>query len=76
MRQASIDRPAEAMKLAKAIIAIPRGEVASAIRKMVLQRKLSHAVAAIDDLIINHPEHKELGVKALDRFGLWWDSDR
>jgi hypothetical protein len=77
MRQTSTDqRSAEATKLAKAILVIPASDLAPAIRKMILQRKLSRTVVALDKLISKYPEHKQVGIKALTKLGLWWDSDQ
>ena len=77
MRHTSTDQASiEAIELAKTILAIPAGELAPAIRTMILQRKLSRTVVALDKLISKYPGHKHVGVKALDKLGLWWDSDQ
>jgi hypothetical protein len=77
MRQkSSAVRSDEAANLARKIITLPPGELPSLIRKMVLERKLSRAVVALDEMIDKQPELKEYGIKALDRMGLWWQSDR
>jgi hypothetical protein len=77
MRQAPTDQQsAEAIRVARAILAIPTGDLASAVRRMILQRKLSRTVVALDNLISRYPEHRKVGVKALDKLGLWWDLDR
>jgi hypothetical protein len=65
-----------AANLARKIITLPPGELPSLIRRMVLERKLSRAVAALDEMIDKQPEFKECGIKALERMGLWWQSDR
>jgi len=43
---------------------------------MILQRNLSRTVVALDNLISKYPQHKQIGVKALDKLGLWWDLDQ
>jgi hypothetical protein len=53
--------------------AIPTGDLARAVRKMISQRKLSRTVVALDKLISKYPEHKQVGIKALAKLGLWWD---
>ncbi len=77
MRQkSSAVRSDDAANLARKIITLPPGELPSLIRRMVLERKLSRAVVALDEMIDKQPELKEYGIKALDRMGLWWQSDR
>ena len=76
MRQGSKDQQtAEALRVAKAIIAIPAGDVASAIRKMIVQRNFSRTVVALDSVVSEYPEHRQVCVTALDKLGLWWESD-
>lgn len=43
---------------------------------MILERKLSRVVVALDEMIDKQPELKEYGIKALERIGRWWQSDR
>jgi hypothetical protein len=77
MRQkSSAVRSDDAVKLARKIITLPPGELPSLIRSMVLERKLSRAVVALDEMIDKQPELKEYGIRALERMGLWWQSDR
>lgn len=77
MRQkSSAVRSDDAANLARKIFTLPPGELPSLIRRMVLERKLSRAVVALDEMIDKQPELKEYGIKALDRMGLWWQSDR
>jgi hypothetical protein len=77
MRQkSSAVRSDDAVKLARKIITLPPGELPSLIRRMVLERKLSRAVVALDEMIDKQPELKEYGIRALERMGLWWQSDR
>ena len=77
MRQeSSAVRLDDAANLARKIITLPPGELPSVIRRMVLERKLFRAVAALDEMIDKQPELKEYGIKALERMGLWWQSDR
>jgi hypothetical protein len=77
MRQkSSAVRSDDAANLARKIITLPPGELPSLIRRMVLERTLSRAVVALDEMIDKQPELKEYGIKALDRMGLWWQSDR
>jgi hypothetical protein len=77
MRQGSKDeRLNDAARLARKIIALPPGEVPALIRRMLLERKLSRSVAALDEMIMKQPELKDLGARALDRMGLWWEPDR
>jgi hypothetical protein len=77
MRQeSSAVRLDDAAKLARKIISLPAGELPSLIRRMVLERKLSRAVIALDEMIDKQPELKDHGIKALERMGLWWQSDR
>jgi hypothetical protein len=77
MRQKSSDvGSGDAVNLARKIITLPPGELPSLIRRMVLERKLSRAVVALDAMIDKQPELKDYGIKALERMGLWWQTER
>jgi hypothetical protein len=77
MRQKSSDvGSGDVVNLARKIITLPPGELPSLIRRMVLERKLSRAVVALDAMIDKQPELKDYGIKALERMGLWWQTER
>jgi hypothetical protein len=77
MRQKSSDvGSGDAVNLARKIITLLPGELPSLIRRMVLERKLSRAVVALDAMIDKQPELKDYGIKALERMGLWWQTER
>lgn len=56
---------------AEEIIAIPSRELGESIRAMVSERKFSRVVRELNALVLDHPEHKRLGARALDHLGLW-----
>ena len=62
---------AESVRLAHKIGDIPRGEVPGAIRRMIRDRELYRTVSALDDLLIDHPQHRLVAAKALEKIGLW-----
>lgn len=61
----------EAVRLAKKIVDLPRGEIPRAIQQMLQHRELYRTVSALDDLLIDHPQHKHVAAQALERIGLW-----
>lgn len=70
MRQDSRNaRVNNAAKLARKIITLPPGEIPALIRKMLLERKLSRSVIALDEMIRKQPKLKESGIKASSGWG-------
>jgi hypothetical protein len=61
----------EAVKLAKKIASMPWDEVPETLRRMLRKRQLYRTVRALDQLLIDHPQHKTLAAKALNKIGLW-----
>ena len=61
----------EAAELAKTIATISSHEVSATIRRMLRNREFFRNVSALDDLLIEHPEHKQLAAEALNKMGLW-----
>jgi len=61
----------EALRLAQKIAEIPKGEVPDTIRRMIWGRELYRTVSALDDLLIDYPQHGLVAAKALKKIGLW-----
>jgi hypothetical protein len=61
----------DAVQLARKIANIPAGEVPAMIRRMLRNRELFRAVGALDDLMVECPEHRGVVSRALDKLGLW-----
>jgi hypothetical protein len=61
----------EAVHLAHKIVEIPQGEVPGAIQRMIKGRELFRTVSALDDLLMDHPQYKQIATKALGKIGLW-----
>ena len=73
MHSQRVDDPGvdESVGIARRIISIPPGEVAESIRFMLRKRQLSMAVRGLNSLVLDHPQHRLVAQKALDRLGLW-----
>jgi hypothetical protein len=61
----------DAVRLARKIAETPTRELPAAIGEMMFKRDLYRTVTALDDLITDHPEHRQVAVRALERLGLW-----
>jgi hypothetical protein len=60
----------DAVRLARKIAETPARELPAAIGEMMFKRDLYRTVTALDDLI-DHPEHRQVAVRALEKLGLW-----
>jgi hypothetical protein len=61
----------EAVDMAEALIAMRPSQLVLKVQDLMLNRELSRTVAALNELVLDHPPHRQLAVQALSRMGLW-----
>ena len=66
----------ETLDLARTIVAMRPSQLVLKIQEMMLKRELSETVSALNSLVLDHPNHKQIAAEALSKMGLWLDVSR
>jgi hypothetical protein len=66
----------EGVDLAEAIAGMRPSQVVHTIQDLMFKRQLSRTVSALNELVLEHPDHRAIAAKALAKMGLWQDVSR